>query len=69
MQSAQAPAAYPQNSLCRWQAAVKKLQLLLRPDDLLPLHPDLKDMGVIWKDVHNPVALPAWHCAFQGCCA
>eukprot|EP00973_Karenia_brevis_P046352 6427844-Karenia_brevis.AAC.1 len=26
-------------------------------------------MGVIWKDVDNPVALPAWGCAFQGCCA
>eukprot|EP00973_Karenia_brevis_P090892 12404871-Karenia_brevis.AAC.1 len=26
-------------------------------------------MGVVWKDVDKPVALPAWHCAFQGCYA
>eukprot|EP00973_Karenia_brevis_P030352 4185583-Karenia_brevis.AAC.1 len=69
MESKHFPKTYPQNFVRRWQEAVGKLQKLLRPDVLLPLHPDLKNMGVSWKDVDTPVALPAWHCAFQNCVA
>ena len=63
------PKTYLQNFLYRWKCATHKLQLLLRSDLLLPLHPELAEMGQIWKDVDTPVALPAWHCAFQGCTA
>ena len=40
---------------------------MMRSDVLLGLHPELGDLGVVWKQVDKAIALPAWHCAFSNC--
>ena len=60
---------YTTSFLYCWQQATVKLMQMLRSDVLLPLHPDLGHLGVVWKQVDKAVALPSWHCAFQGCSA
>lgn len=61
------PRNYAENFAYRWKGATHELQKLLRSDVLLPLHPQLKHMGQVWKNVDTAVVLPAWHCAFHGC--
>ena len=51
----------------RWQRASIQTEELLRPDVLLPLHPDKKLPEQVWKNVDSGVALPKWHCCFKGC--
>ena len=53
--------------LCRWQEATAKVMQMLRSDVLLPLQPTLGHLGVVWKQVDEAIALPAWHCAFAKC--
>jgi hypothetical protein len=55
--------------LYRWRQAVSALCDSLRENVLLPLHPDLGEMGVAYTKVDTPVVLPSWHCAIQGCTA
>ena len=55
--------------LYQWHRAIAELCKSLRENVLLPLHPDLCEMGVPFTKVDTAVVLPAWHCAFQGCTA
>ena len=60
---------YQRMFLYRWQKAVRELCALLRHDVLLPMHPDLGTLGVVWTQLDEAVVLPSWHCAFRDCTA
>ena len=62
-------AHYKSSFLYRWKIAITTLRNLLRPDVLLPLHPDLGGAGVVWKNLNTAIKLALWHCCFADCLA